>query len=295
MKLGTHNGIFQADDVFAAAILNLIYPDAEIVRTRDQAVLDTCDIVFDVGAVFDPDKLRFDHHQRTCSEVRPNGVKYSSAGMVWRHFGRRMCSEEVVESVDRSLFQHIDALDNGQEISSGDAIGGVFTRSATLSNAISAFNPAWHEEDKDYDAAFLVARHFAEQILRRKIKSAEGTVIAKALASDALRSRGTERRIAVMETFHPWQEVFCQDKDVLLAVYPSETGEWMIQCVPPEAGSFEKRMPLPEKWAGLRAEELSDLIEIPGAIFCHAGRFIMGHKAREGAIEMAKLAIALSV
>ena len=33
-------------------------------RTRDPAVLNTCDIVVDVGAVFDPDKKRFDHHQR---------------------------------------------------------------------------------------------------------------------------------------------------------------------------------------------------------------------------------------
>jgi uncharacterized UPF0160 family protein len=33
-------------------------------RTRDQKVLDTCDIVVDVGGVFDPEKHRYDHHQR---------------------------------------------------------------------------------------------------------------------------------------------------------------------------------------------------------------------------------------
>ena len=35
-----------------------------ILRTRDASVLNTCDIVVDVGAVFDPEKKRFDHHQR---------------------------------------------------------------------------------------------------------------------------------------------------------------------------------------------------------------------------------------
>ena len=33
-------------------------------RTRDPALLDTCDIVVDVGGVYDPAKNRFDHHQR---------------------------------------------------------------------------------------------------------------------------------------------------------------------------------------------------------------------------------------
>lgn len=34
------------------------------IRTRDPAVLDTCDVVVDVGGVYDPAKNRFDHHQR---------------------------------------------------------------------------------------------------------------------------------------------------------------------------------------------------------------------------------------
>lgn len=34
-------------------------------RTRDPALLDTCDIVVDVGAVYDVAKKRFDHHQNS--------------------------------------------------------------------------------------------------------------------------------------------------------------------------------------------------------------------------------------
>ena len=40
------------------------FSDANIVRTRNQEVLETCDIVVDVGGVYDPSKHRYDHHQR---------------------------------------------------------------------------------------------------------------------------------------------------------------------------------------------------------------------------------------
>jgi uncharacterized UPF0160 family protein len=90
----------------------------------------------------------------------------------------------------------------------------------------------------------------------------------------------------VLDKFHPWQEVAIEDPDVLLCVFPSETGEWMVQCVPPELGSFDKRLPLPEEWAGLRNEDMDKMTGVDGCIFCHPGRFIMGHKTREGALEL---------
>lgn len=40
------------------------YRDTEIVRSRDQAVLDTCDLVVDVGGVYEPSRHRYDHHQK---------------------------------------------------------------------------------------------------------------------------------------------------------------------------------------------------------------------------------------
>jgi len=38
------------------------YANPVIVRTRDQEVLNTLDILVDVGAEYLPEKLRFDHH-----------------------------------------------------------------------------------------------------------------------------------------------------------------------------------------------------------------------------------------
>jgi uncharacterized UPF0160 family protein len=38
MKASTHDGRFHADEIFALAVLKLIYPDLEIVRSRDENV-----------------------------------------------------------------------------------------------------------------------------------------------------------------------------------------------------------------------------------------------------------------
>lgn len=64
--IGTHDGTFHCDEVLACWMLKQIpkYKSASIMRTRDNNLLATCDIVVDVGGVYDPKKSRFDHHQR---------------------------------------------------------------------------------------------------------------------------------------------------------------------------------------------------------------------------------------
>ena len=64
--IGTHDGKFHCDEVLACAMLKLLpqYSDAVVKRTRNSAILDTCDIVVDVGGVFDSTVHRYDHHQR---------------------------------------------------------------------------------------------------------------------------------------------------------------------------------------------------------------------------------------
>ena len=63
--VATHNGSFHTDDVFAVASLSLAFSNEglQVVRTRDQEVIKSADIVVDVGRIHDVDKNRFDHHQ----------------------------------------------------------------------------------------------------------------------------------------------------------------------------------------------------------------------------------------
>jgi hypothetical protein len=88
LSIGTHNGTFHCDEALAVFLLRQtdIYRDADLKRTRDPLILDTCDIVVDVGAAYDPDRNRFDHHQRGFTEVFGHGfeTKLSSAGLIYK-------------------------------------------------------------------------------------------------------------------------------------------------------------------------------------------------------------------
>lgn len=84
--IGTHSGTFHCDEALAVFLLRLLPaygPSAELVRTRDPALLEDCTVVVDVGGVYDPAALRFDHHQRGFEEVFGMGfsTKLSSAGL----------------------------------------------------------------------------------------------------------------------------------------------------------------------------------------------------------------------
>ncbi|VDN23627.1 unnamed protein product [Dibothriocephalus latus] len=100
--IGTHNAIFHCDEVLAIAMFKQLpeYKNADIIRTRDNKELATCNIVVDVGSVFDAASNRFDHHQPsfklTIKDFHPKlepSVKLSSAGLIYAHFGKRVITE----------------------------------------------------------------------------------------------------------------------------------------------------------------------------------------------------------
>ena len=74
-------------------------------------------------------------------------------------------------------------------------------------------------------------------------------------------------------------------------VYPSPTGQWRVQTVPVEPGSFENRKSLPKAWAGLSGAELQEVSGIDDAMFCHNGLFIGGAESFESTMKMASIAV----
>ena len=89
MKVATHDGKFHADDVFATALLKHLYPDVEIIRSRDPKILATADLRYDVGGKYYANTYDFDHHQAGFNTARPNGILYSSFGLLWHHLGSK--------------------------------------------------------------------------------------------------------------------------------------------------------------------------------------------------------------
>lgn len=282
--IATHNGNFHADDVFAVAALKHLFPSAKIIRTRDLDVMAKADMVLDVGGIYDAEKDRFDHHQKGGAGARENGIPFSSFGLVWQKYGLEICAgdQEVTNALDKNLVSTIDAIDCGH-------VEGVQT-GISLSQAISMFNPTWQEEG-DFDACFDEAVAFASRILARFIAAASGGVNAKTIVANAI-EKAADPRVIVLEQYTPWKTTVLRlSQDALFIVYPSQTGEWRIQTVPVELGSFEDRKKLPTPWAGLSDKELQDVTGLDDAMFCHNGLFIAGCASFENTMKMAEMAL----
>ena len=282
--IATHNGNFHADDVFSVAALKNIFPAVELIRTRDLDVMAKADIVLDVGGVHDAQTGRFDHHQKGGAGERENGIPYSSFGLIWQHYGLEICggNQAVADSVDGSLVSTIDAIDCGH-------VEGVAT-GISLSQTISMFNPTWQEAG-NFDECFDEAVKFASRVLTRFIATASGGINAKSIVIKAIEN-AEDPRLIILEKYTPWKTtVHKNSKDALFMVYPSQEGQWRIQTVPVELGSFEDRKSLPQTWAGLSGDELQQVTGINDAMFCHNGLFIAGAQSFESVMKMAAIAL----
>ena len=280
----THNGNFHADDVFSVAALKSIFSSFTLIRTRDLDIIAKADIVIDVGGEYDPETDRFDHHQRGGAGERANGIPYSSFGLMWQKYGLYICqgNQDVANAVDADLVSTIDAIDCGH-------VKGV-PEGISLSQTISMFNPTW-QEDSHFDSCFDEAVDFASRVLTRFIATANGGMSAKTIVANAI-DKAQDPRVIVLKKSTPWKKtVHALSEEALFMIYPSGTGQWRIQTVPVEPGSFEDRKPLPKKWAGLSDIALQDETGIDDAMFCHNGLFIAGAGSFESTMKMAVIAL----
>lgn len=287
----THSGSFHADDVLAAAALRLANPSLTILRTRDQEQLDAADVVFDVGRVFDPAACRFDHHQLEYKEARENAIPYSSFGLIWRELGTALCgSAAAAARVDRWMVQGVDAVDCGVTLSRETPPVTVMS----ISSALGSFNPGWPDDASPQvrNEAFERAVTWAEAILQNTMRQAIGLEAARAVVAQGVLSE--TGRLLVLDSDVPWKEVVLGSPEyghVLYVISPDTQAKWHVHAVPDFAGSFNNRKSLPAAWAGLDGEDLDKVAGINGCVFCHRGRFVAGHRTKDGALELARLAL----
>jgi uncharacterized UPF0160 family protein len=67
---------------------------------------------------------------------------------------------------------------------------------------------------------------------------------------------------------------------------------WRVQAVSAAPGSFDSRKALPAAWRGLRGAELDAVTGVEGGVFVHASGFIGGHSTYDGALALARKALA---
>ena len=93
MSIITHSDTFHCDEVMACAMLKFLYSDMNIIRTRDQSIIESKSddsIVIDVGKIYDHERKFYDHHQTSFEQSFSDEytVYMSSCGLIWLHYGR---------------------------------------------------------------------------------------------------------------------------------------------------------------------------------------------------------------
>ncbi|RVD81118.1 uncharacterized protein DFL_008995 [Arthrobotrys flagrans] len=318
--IGTHNGAFHADEALAVYLLRLTptYKDSPVVRSRDPPTLEACDIIVDVTGVCDHTK-HFDHHQRTFTETFSDKhvTRLSSAGLIYKYFGKEIISlktdievndprvEILYQKLYTEFIEAIDANDNGISAFPSSAGAPAFSeKGITLPSMVAGLNPRWNETitDEISNSQFEKASKLMGDVFVDKLDYySKAWLPAREIVVNAVKKRfevDPSGKIINLGISCPWKEhLFNVEEEegikgeTLYTLYSDGKG-WRIQAVSVSKDSFENRKGLPEKWRGVRDEDLSGLAGIDGCVFVHASGFIGGNKTYEGALEMAKRAVA---
>jgi uncharacterized UPF0160 family protein len=188
--VGVHSGRFHADDVCVVAMLKIPYK-VKIVRSRDSKELSKCDIVADVGLVYDPSADKFDHHQPDCKDCFEPGNKHSTikmaaSGMVYKKYGKEIIkiafAKMKIDVTDAkillpicfrklyySFIQEIDALDNGtRQYKEGRPVYYITNNATSL---IGGMNYKTPHDDKKQMIQFKKAVDLLSTMFKTKMRS----------------------------------------------------------------------------------------------------------------------------
>ena len=261
LLIGVHSGVFHADDIVFAALAAMwnetLHPLQRVcvIRTRDAALLSKCDIVGDVGGG------RFDHHfPQTERKARVgeviDGVTHSAASLLAKELGL------LATPVFTNAMAAIAAQDNGEDRPASARCGHF--------DFVHAFNPPWNSEDS-FDGRFELAMTLALPVLQALCEEAA----AEIEAGPYLASLPTDQELVEIKSggLH-WQETLVPSKAKLI-LYPGTEGDWRVQAVPPEVGSFAQKLPIENPRKG-------------DTFVFQAGTFLAGWRNRDEAIAAAE-------
>lgn len=259
----------------------------DIQRTRDVEKIQAADIVFDVGGEFDPERHRYDHHQRGRSgQFWEDETPMSSAGLVWQTFGEQICPDPIErKTLEGSWVRPVDADDNG-------CIEELPPNARHISAIVSDLNPRWNDEAADFDVEFAKACEIIEKLFLASWNRAKGKSAARVLVQKAMEEYPNQD-LLILNEFCPWKgHIHVLEEEMEMKVpykfvlFPGDR-DWKIFQVPLEKGTREGRASFPEAWGGLDESQLRDVSQVSDAKFVHPGLFCGGAESLEGAKAMA--------
>ena len=297
--LVTHSGGFHADELLSSVILTRLFPQAELIRTRenDWVTPSAGKIIYDVGRDYNVEAQIFDHHQRP-NPLREDQQPYSSFGLIWAHYGRAYLAamdvpveniEAIHDKFDSKFVLPIDLLDNGAMEPSVAGPLSILTLPALLGSLKPVFDDTSKTADDDaFKAALPIARSFIEASIGNFAAKAR----AQGLVLEAIEKAGASP-ILELPMGMPYRAALDQaGADHILFVVTPRGDDWTIGGIKLSNETFENRADLPAAWAGLTDGALEAACGVKGAKFCHNARFIAVADTREGIFEMAHLAVA---
>jgi uncharacterized UPF0160 family protein len=331
--IATHSGVFHCDEAMACCLLTgytLRFSEARIVRSRDQEVIDQADVVVDVGGVYDSHRYRFDHHQRSFNETfsASHNIKLSSAGLVFKHFGRECIERGIISLVNHgripqwvsdkldhsrldelwvqlydSFFVSIDAIDNGIDLVLPNTQRAYDVYKTDLASRVARLNLPWWEKtcEKINMNMFREAMSICDAEFLGQLQALVMSTIGSegAIEKDLLSNTTADGQILVLSDYCAWKQALLRVEEKLgivgrtkFVVYKDRWSDgWRVQGVPVERGSFESRCLLLCTWRGLPRSELCQKSGISNANFVHNSGFIGGAGSKESALKMADLSL----
>ena len=314
----THDGVFHLDETLCLAMLKYLCDAMKVVlnvkRSRDPVFFDQADIMIDVGMEYDPENLRFDHHQKGGAGRRDKdgseeeGTPYSSIGLFWRHFGQDFCRvvldcesrapvneqqlRKIWQKVDRFLIEGVDAIDTGSVKLKSNGL-----MVQTLASSVSHLNPIEIMYRSDPEAQFMAQKcavEFLKQALVGFVMRATDSIVGGSEVGRAMShaSQSGSKILVLSSSTQAWRGMAVKNPNLMVVVQPQldENQTWAVLVIERDS---EDQFKFPEDWCGCDSEKLVEMTGIEGFTFCHDAGFFAAARTRQGALAVAELALSI--
>ncbi len=279
MSIITHSDSFHCDDVFSVALLKMLFPDYEIIRTRDMQIIKTGTIVVDVGLEYNAETCRFDHHQTSFNQKFNEDcpTPMSSFGLVWKHYGRKLCNETIYNKFYYKFVMPIDANDNG--IANGNYYTYVPYEIHLIIGNFNSNNSA--EQLGQFLKAVELATTIINVVLNNMIKNYEEFQKYLEHFETAFESRQNQEYIYLDKEYYvnPYLNKFDWAKVIKFVIVKRSENEYRILTINKHGKRFDIIAPI-------KFETHDDII------FIHKNLFIGATKTYEKAVKIVEESLA---
>lgn len=290
---------YSCSDVLTAAIVSLWQGSAKVLFTNDESKVKGSSVISCIGTKYDGVN-HFSHHgfnlsMHLLNECRPNGIHYSSAGLLWQVHGVEICEQiascptgtarKIANDVDQSIMQPADAYVNSEL---------PMLNIATFGEILEMTNPTWIEPSStDAEVAFIRASDFARYAIERFILTNYAESCARNEVDRSIRT--SDGQVMVLDTyFQKWLEYFFVSEEprkdsMLYCVYEQPPGRWVVEPIPRSLNRLHRfRRPFPDSWHSQKRTNLKKIVGFPAT--CHSdGAFCTTNNFRT-AMQLAHLA-----